>query len=1201
MSTLEIILPDKKRLQPLPTHFIQYSSMLRAEYERDRKTSNKPIVEIYLPHDLNISETVGNQIISFLLALDSVLSTIYQRPKVDSPTNATPLSIGGGGLSSSSSQPMSSSSYSSSSTSTGSNTPNHTESSSSSSPKGSTSPIFTSAKQYPIIDNDSIKLILKKIVKNRKYIPPPLPVNLSNDTFEQILSPTFEEDQFVSLEDTHSLSVLHNHINNNNNNNNYNDDSNEMKNICFDQRDVTIKEFLYNTVSVKGKGYILDTWILCAHYFDIIGNLLIKSVRFQLERLLTNAASADEARYLLDISCDFEPETMFKIETEDNFSKSYGDSPVLSLREEPVVDNSQSSHSPVLKHTSPHQECKPSKKNMQLSTIFETNRQKDFKPDIVLDVKNRRLYKAIKDSTTLHCHKCRAEFNLLNRKHHCRECGYIFCSSCTNNSIQHSSIPSPKYTSSKDYFYRKLRVCSDCFSNLVQHTRYGTIHQSLELMALKFPIVRKFSSLRVMWRQASVAYMSSIREIQYCFPTHQFEPFERESLWRNRKYLEGHSKWIVKLVESIDWRGIDQQKLEKILKIVKGCEKTEMNCYYLMCSSSCCSTIPIKDVFPLLDENITCQEIRKFAVDILKTIDCDDDLIYFLPQLVYYLRFEKSVERNDLKEYLFDKSLKSPRIAHFLLWELNNCQTSKEYFHKYEVFKCELLHNHSMLQATKNDKTTQSYIYGVELLNILKSIPPYYGPEFDVKKNEISNLINRQVRTFNPRTEKYEVVPIEIRYPIDPSYVIKEFFPDRMTIKDSATRPIKMVFRCLNTDTKKEEIFDLIFKKDDVRKDRIILNIISVMKKILQEKINDIRKLKMDHKKLFDSVMDSIYSQSHTNAIQAFSSLSKLHNILSMVKNTQIENIVKADYDPEHLSMLIDSYKKMSTSVFTETISKMKTDFFNCYEDFDEDMEKVLDSIVTYRVLPCNNEYGFIEVVQNAETLCKINETSIPTYFKERNSSNSIHPCIQSFKRSLASWMVITHLLGVGDRHNENIMITYNGYFFHIDYGFILGKEPKPISNFLRFSDDFTKTIESTENIETFKKLSTLVFSILRKEAPFFLYHLMFLNKLDPVLDNSSRFSQTYIQDEVANRFFPGLPTKIAEQHFERLLDIHKDSLQQYITDTSRAISKKAPQITKSTIGYLSHSMANLSSYIINFQSLYRNENNNSNNNNNQQ
>ena len=55
------------------------------------------------------------------------------------------------------------------------------------------------------------------------------------------------------------------------------------------------------------------------------------------------------------------------------------------------------------------------------------------------------------------------------------------------------------------------------------------------------------------WTWAADYCIDEIAKLLTCLPTHTFTPTEAELLWRNRRYLVGHRRWMVQLLRSIDW------------------------------------------------------------------------------------------------------------------------------------------------------------------------------------------------------------------------------------------------------------------------------------------------------------------------------------------------------------------------------------------------------------------------------------------------------------------------------------------------------------------------------------------------------------------------------------------------------------------------------------------------------------------------
>ncbi|XP_062909472.1 RUN and FYVE domain-containing protein 1 [Mobula hypostoma] len=62
----------------------------------------------------------------------------------------------------------------------------------------------------------------------------------------------------------------------------------------------------------------------------------------------------------------------------------------------------------------------------------------------------------LKDDEATSCKQCEKEFSISRRKHHCRNCGDIFCNNCSSNELALPSYPKP------------VRVCDSCHTLLLQ-------------------------------------------------------------------------------------------------------------------------------------------------------------------------------------------------------------------------------------------------------------------------------------------------------------------------------------------------------------------------------------------------------------------------------------------------------------------------------------------------------------------------------------------------------------------------------------------------------------------------------------------------------------------------------------------------------------------------------------------------------------
>lgn len=80
---------------------------------------------------------------------------------------------------------------------------------------------------------------------------------------------------------------------------------------------------------------------------------------------------------------------------------------------------------------------------------------------------------------------------------------------------------------------------------------------------------------------------------------------------------------------------------------------------------------------------------------------------------------------------------------------------------------------------------------------------------------------------------------------------------------------------------------------------------------------------------------------------------------------------------------------------------------------------------------------------------------------------------------------MITYLLGVGDRHLDNLLLTPDGRLFHIDFAYILGSDPKPFPPPMKLCREMVEAMggATSHHYQKFKNFCYLAFSILRKSS----------------------------------------------------------------------------------------------------------------------
>ncbi|KAG5448570.1 Phosphatidylinositol 4-phosphate 3-kinase C2 domain-containing subunit alpha [Clonorchis sinensis] len=145
-------------------------------------------------------------------------------------------------------------------------------------------------------------------------------------------------------------------------------------------------------------------------------------------------------------------------------------------------------------------------------------------------------------------------------------------------------------------------------------------------------------------------------------------------------------------------------------------------------------------------------------------------------------------------------------------------------------------------------------------------------------------------------------------------------------------------------------------------------------------------------------------------------------------------------------------------------------------------LESGLDlRMIHFRTVPTGDKQGLIELVSECCTLREIQqqgggltgpfkESVITNWLQSQNTTELDYiRSLDNFLRSLAGCCVTTYVLGVGDRHNDNIMVRFSGHLFHVDFAKAFG-HAQTFAGFKRDRVPFVLTHDMFHVLQAYSK-----------------------------------------------------------------------------------------------------------------------------------
>ena len=215
--------------------------------------------------------------------------------------------------------------------------------------------------------------------------------------------------------------------------------------------------------------------------------------------------------------------------------------------------------------------------------------------------------------------------------------------------------------------------------------------------------------------------------------------------------------------------------------------------------------------------------------------------------------------------------------------------------------------------------------------------------------------------------------------------------------------------------------------------------------------------------------------------------------------------------------------------------------------------------VYTYMVFPLSIWTGCVEMVSNTTTLYElrtVQTTSLLNFIMTHNPHLNVRELRRAVIYACTGACLLGFTLGVGDRHLENILVRQDAALFHVDFGYILGDDPKHAATPMRITEGMVDAMggRQSETFRAFTLVSQQAYKIMRLHSSFW-YHLLVSEYY--ICEDQTRPWQR-IRDHILDRFVPGEWSGEASLQIESVINTaSRTSFGQSFSDFTHQLSNQ--------------------------------------------